>query len=371
MLAIARLYAGGGLGEFCSNQLDDPLDFESALLTAQMAVGDQHQFAMRPADVHRLDDALGAALAGIQIDHSHGPALFESLFQFQRQQAFARGSRQKAHRAALLAYGIAQARAPPADRLHQLLKHSGRGLGIGQRAVSDGWINAESCSQRLQPISAAAKAPPGDPHRIQHRGVRQRLGNLPARATKFLAEKRQIESHVVAEHDRPLQQFHRRRQLTRKRRLTRHHRLRNARQRSDAGTDPSLRIDQLPVFRNFLTPLDTHNAELDHAMTEISGCARRFHVQKRQRRVMQGLNQRESHSVAREAVLAKKSLAIVRVRQRKGRELRTSALITLAPSNGKFLNSVSRPFPPVAFSATLSAQLTPNAEWGFPEHYGN
>lgn len=87
---MGGLYASGGFWEFGAKQLHDPFDFEGPLLAPQMAVGHQHQFAVRAADVHRLDNPLGAALLRIQINHPDGLALFQGLFKFQRQQTFAR-----------------------------------------------------------------------------------------------------------------------------------------------------------------------------------------------------------------------------------------------------------------------------------------
>ena len=134
---MGRLYARAGVRRFEPDQLDDPLEFERPLLAAEMAMGDEHQFPIGPADMQRLNHALGAALAGIEVLHHDRFALLQRLFQFQRQEAFPRSDGEQPHRTALLADGIAQAQRPPADRRHELFKHGRGRLGIGQRAVGN------------------------------------------------------------------------------------------------------------------------------------------------------------------------------------------------------------------------------------------
>jgi hypothetical protein len=90
-------------------QLHDPVELECPPVVAQLAVGDQQQFAVAPADLHRLDHPLRAFLPGVQVLHEHRAALLQRLFQLQRQQALARRRGQQAHRPALLFHRVAKA----------------------------------------------------------------------------------------------------------------------------------------------------------------------------------------------------------------------------------------------------------------------
>ena len=54
--------------------------------------------------------------------------------------------------------GVAEAKIPPADGLEQPVEDGRGGLGIGKGAVGCGGLNAEPWGERLEPVSAAAKA---------------------------------------------------------------------------------------------------------------------------------------------------------------------------------------------------------------------
>lgn len=294
---MARLYARRRRLWIEAGELDDPLQLERALFAAKLAVGDQQQFASRPSDVQRLDNPIRAVLVAVQILHHHRLALLEGLLELEREQALARTDGEQPHRAALLAQGVAQTDRPPADRLDELLEDEVGRLGVGEGAMGDHRLDSKPRGERLKPVAAPSKPASGNPDGIKDRNVAQHLGDLFAAAAEFLAQEREIEPNVMAEQDCALEKLEGGGKLLAKRRLAVHHLLGNSRKRGDARADAPLGVDELGVFGDFLAPLDAHDPQLDHAMTELGGRAGGFHVEERQRRVVQRLEEREGHSI--------------------------------------------------------------------------
>jgi hypothetical protein len=88
--------------------LGDPIQLECPTVLPQMTMSDECQFALEPADFQGLNDAVRAAIAGVDVFHHDSRLLLERFLQFQRQRIFARVGRAQVHWPALLSDGIEQ-----------------------------------------------------------------------------------------------------------------------------------------------------------------------------------------------------------------------------------------------------------------------
>ena len=95
----------------------------------------------------------------------------------------------------------------------------------------------------------------------------------------------------MPEHDCADQQLHGARQLVGESRLSVHHLLADASQSRDPGAHPPLWVDQLLILGNHPPPLDAHDAQFDHPMTELGRRTGSLHVEKREGRVVEGLKE--------------------------------------------------------------------------------
>ena len=145
-----------------SQKLHDPLQLERSLRLAELAIRDQHQLAIPPADRHRPNYAMRALIRAVEVLHEHRLAMIERFLQFQRQQRPALIYRQQAHRPALLLHGVDQRQVPSADRLHQSLEDLCGCVGVGQSAVRSRRRHAKPRREHLKPVPAASKSLAGD-----------------------------------------------------------------------------------------------------------------------------------------------------------------------------------------------------------------
>jgi hypothetical protein len=154
----------------------------------------------------------------------------------------------------------------------------------------------EARRQTLQPVPAAAEAPPRDADRVEHvPAIGEAFVDRPPAAPELAGEERQVEPHVVADHDRPAHQLDHPRQDVGEQRLAGHHLLRDPRERHDPGPDPPLRVDELLVLRDAAPALDPADADLDDAIAVIGRRAGGLDVDERQGDVAQLVNQGYSH----------------------------------------------------------------------------
>lgn len=245
--------------------------------------------------MQRLNGSQRSPLIRVQVFHQHYSALLQRLLQREWQQALPGLGWHQTHWTALGGNRIAQGDAPPAERLHQSLEQRRRCLRVSQGTVSGCRENSQPRREGLERVAATTKTSPGDTYRIQHRNIAQRLQDFDASAAEFAPQERQVKANVMANENGPPQQFQGRRQLLAEEGLSGHHFLRDSCDRRHPRTDAPLRVDKLLIFSDDLPRFDADDAQLDDPMSEIRAGTGRFHVEKRQGRMPQRLEQGEDH----------------------------------------------------------------------------